>query len=146
MAAKPIIVGIDGSEDSVRALKWAAQYARLVDAPLVGLVAWDLEPVYGYMAMTNWETAESVEREAREVLADALRRALGHDAQIEERSVRGHPAKMLVEASEDAQLVVVGSRGRGGFTGMLLGSVSQHVVTHARCPVIVMPHEDQRKK
>ncbi|NYF98498.1 universal stress protein [Janibacter cremeus] len=146
MASKPIIVGIDGSADSVRALKWAAEHARLVDAPLVGLVAWDLEPVYGYMAMTNWETSESVEREARTMMADAIGDALGKDAQIEERSVRGHAAKVLVEASEDAQLVVVGSRGRGGFMGMLLGSVSQHVVTHARCPVMVMPHEDQPKK
>lgn len=146
MAAQPIIVGIDGSEDSVRALKWAAEYARLVDAPLVGLVAWDLEPVYGYMAMTNWETAESVEGEAREMLAETIRTTLGEDAQIEHRSVRGHAAQVLVEASHDAQLVVVGSRGHGGFTGMLLGSVSQHVVTHARCAVTVMPHEDQHKK
>ncbi len=143
MAVEPIIVGIDGSADSVRALKWAAEYARQVDAPLVGLVAWELEPVYGYMAMTSWETAESVEGEAREMLADTVGHTLGKDAQVEQRSVRGHPAKMLVEASKDAQLVVVGSRGRGGFTGMLLGSVSQHVVTHARCPVTVLPHEDQ---
>ena len=146
MAVEPIIVGIDGSADSVRALKWAAEYARLVDAPLVGLVAWQLEPVYGYMAMTNWETAESVEGEAREMLADVIRNTLGEDAQIEQRSVRGHAAQVLVEASHEAQLVVVGSRGHGGFAGMLLGSVSQHVVTHARCPVIVMPHEDQHKK
>lgn len=146
MATQSIIVGIDGSADSVRALKWAEEYARLVDAPLVALVAWQLEPVYGYMAMTNWETDESVEGDARRMLADTIRDALGEDAQVEKRSVRGHAAKVLAEASEGAQLVVVGSRGHGGFAGMLLGSVSQHVVTHARCPVIVMPHEDQRRK
>lgn len=146
MGVKPVIVGIDGSADSVRALAWGEEYATLIDAPLVSLVAWQLEPVYGYMAMTSWETDESVERAAQQMLTSTVREALGEDAQVEERSVRGHAAKVLAEASADAQLIVVGSRGHGGFTGMLLGSVSQHVVTHARCPVIVMPHEDQRKK
>lgn len=142
MTATPITVGVDGSADSVRALRWGADYAQLVDAPMVALLAWDLEIVYGRVVLAEGESKESVEGEARNVLADAVREALGDDARVEQRTVRGHPAQVVAEATERAQLVVVGSRGRGGFAGLLLGSVSQHVVTHAACPVVVMPHED----
>ncbi|WP_185991135.1 universal stress protein [Janibacter cremeus] len=142
MTDKPITVGVDGSADSVRALRWAADYAQLVGAPVVALTAWDLETVYGRVVLEEWESKESVEGEARNALADAVREALGDDARVEQRTVRGHPAQVVAEATERAQLVVVGSRGRGGFASLMLGSVSQHVVTHAACPVVVMPHED----
>ncbi|WP_338750237.1 universal stress protein [Janibacter alittae] len=142
MMDEPIAVGVDGSADSIRALRWAADYAQLVDAPVVALLAWDLETVYGRVVLAEGESKETVEGEARDVLADAVREALGEDARVEQRTVRGHPAQVVAEASERARLVVVGSRGRGGFTSLLLGSVSQHVVTHAACPVLVMPHED----
>lgn len=144
MTDKPITVGVDGSADSVRALRWAADYAQLVDAPVVALLAWDLEAVYGRVVLAEGESEESVEGKARKVLADAVREALGEDARAELRTVRGHPAQVVAEATERSQLVVVGSRGRGrgGFSSLLLGSVSRHVVTHADCPVVVMPHED----
>ncbi|NYF98310.1 nucleotide-binding universal stress UspA family protein [Janibacter cremeus] len=109
---------------------------------MVALTAWDLETVYGRVVLEEWESKESVEGEARNALADAVREALGDDARVEQRTVRGHPAQVVAEATERAQLVVVGSRGRGGFASLMLGSVSQHVVTHAACPVVVMPHED----
>lgn len=141
MTERPITVGVDGSADSVRALRWAADYAQLVDAPLVALLAWDLETVYGRVVLAAGETKESVEGRARNVLADLVREALGEAARVEQRVMRGHPAQVIAEATARSQLVVVGSRGRGGFAGLMLGSVSRHVVTHAACPVVVMPHE-----
>ena len=93
-------------------------------------------------ARTGWprgRTPIELENRAQQVLADTVRDALGAEAPVEQFVVQGHPAQALVDRSDQARLIVVGSRGRGGFTGLLLGSVSQHVVSHARCPVVVMP-------
>lgn len=140
MDTRPVVVGVDGGPDSLRALKWAAEYAAALDAPLIALTAYQLPAVYGPYAMAGWEGSSELERSAREMLADAVRNALGDDASYKPAVLQGHAAEALIAASGDARLVVVGSRGRGGFTGMLLGSVSQHVVAHAHCPVVVLPH------
>ncbi|WP_435200880.1 universal stress protein [Janibacter sp. GS2] len=139
MDVKPVIVGVDGSPDSVRALQWAAEHARLIEAPLHGVISWEVATIYGDTFFGKQDFT-AVEEKNREVLEGAVRKALGEGAQVEARIERGNASEVLVRASRDAQLVVVGSRGHGGFTGMLLGSVSQHLVTHARCPVLVMPH------
>lgn len=140
MTTKPIIVGIDGADDSVRALRWAADHARAVGAPLHVLAAFEIPAQYGPYGMAGWENPADLEKRARAVLSDTVRSTLGEDATVVEHVVQGHPAHALVEKSDDALLLVMGSRGRGGFAGLLLGSVSQHVVAHARCPVVVMPH------
>ena len=76
---------------------------------------------------------------ATSTLEDAVRTVDPSDGNgVSQRVVRGHPAQVLLDAAEDAALLVVGSRGRGGFTGMLLGSVSQHVIARAACPVVVV--------
>lgn len=146
MNAKPVVVGVDGSPDSLRALRWGADYAGHIDAPLHALTVYELPMIYGPSAMAGFQDSETLEKDARAMLTDAIRSALGPEAQVTERVERGHPAQNLVRASRDAELVVVGSRGRGGFAGMLLGSVSQQCVTQARCPVIVMPHEVGEEK
>lgn len=140
MDIKPVIVGVDGAQDSVRALQWAAAYARAFDAPLHILTAFDIPTVYGPYAMAGWENSDSLKEAARDMLAETVRTTLTENAEAEQSVLQGHPAEVLVNASQGAQLVVVGSRGRGGIAGMLLGSVSQHVVAHAHCPVVVMPH------
>lgn len=140
MNSKPVIVGVDGAEDSVRALRWAADHARSLGAPLHVLSAFDIPAQFGPYGMAGWENPTDLEKYARTMLRETVRSTLGEDAQVVEVVVQGHPAKALVEMSQDARLIVVGSRGRGGFAGLLLGSVSQHVVAHARCPVVVMPH------
>ena len=140
MDAKPIVVGVDGSADSVRALRWATDYAQATGAPVRALMSWNVSTIYGDTFFGNWDQS-GVEAKHRELLETAVREALGEGAQVETAVEHGHASEVLVKASHDAQLVVVGSRGRGGFGGMLLGSVSQHLVTHARCPVLVMPHE-----
>lgn len=138
---QPVVVGVDGSPDSVRALQWAAEYARRYEAPLHALAVFDVPNVYGPYAMAALPDAKAIEERARTVLAEAVRDAVGEDVAVTQRVERGHPARALVAASEGAGLVVVGSRGHGGFVGLMLGSVSQYCVTHARCPVIVLPHE-----
>ena len=143
MDAKPVVVGVDGGPDSLRALKWAADHARALDAPLIALTAFQVPMIAGPYAMAGWEDPKTLEKAATDMLDVAVRDTLGEDARVEKRVLRGHPAEAIVAASRDAQLVVVGSRGRGGFAGLLLGSVSQHVVPHSRCPVVVLPHGDE---
>ena len=141
MDTKPVIVGVDGSPNSLRALRWAAEYAQRVESPLEVVATWQAPVVYGDMYVSAQDYA-GLEEQARAGLAESVREALGEDAQITEIVEQGHPSHVLVQASKDAQLLVVGSRGLGSFKGTLLGTVSQHCITHARCPVMVVPHED----
>lgn len=123
----PIVVGVDGSPSSKAALAWAARMAKLTDTPLLVVTAWHSRNSYGWPGPTA-------------MLEEALVEVMGSDPGIElTTAVReGHPAPVLTEQSKNASLIVVGSRGRGEFTGMLLGSVSEFLVTHAHCPVVVM--------
>ncbi len=138
-----IVVGIDGSQGARRALEWAVAEAKLRDAHLVVVHAW-LEPAA--VAVGSVVTAGGVEPEifedaAERTVADVLDAidTTGLPQGIESHVVSGAPARALLDMAEDADLVVVGSRGRGGFTGLLLGSVSQQVAHHATCPVVIIP-------
>lgn len=132
------MVGVDGSEHGAKALRWAADEARVRQTFLVALHAWrfpyagaDLLPA---RSMERAEAdAHAVVREALKDEADALDGVL-----VEEEVVYGDPGAALVEASKRAELVVVGSRGHGGFAGVLLGSVGQHVVHRAECAVVIV--------
>jgi nucleotide-binding universal stress UspA family protein len=133
-----VVVGIDGSGRSRQALAWAARWAKLTGEPLVALVAWHYPIAWGW-AVPSPEDFDA-ETAARQMLESVVAQVLGPDPGIEVTTVvvSGHPATVLVERSEQASLVVVGCRGHGEFAGMLLGSVSEFVVTHARCPVVVV--------
>ncbi|NYF98497.1 universal stress protein [Janibacter cremeus] len=144
MDVKPVIVGVDGSKDSGRALKWAADYAQHVGAPLQAVITWDVSTLYGDTFSGTWDST-AVEQKHREVADKIVGEALGDGAQVDVRVEKGNASEVLVRDSDEAQLIVVGSRGFGGFKGMLLGSVSQHLVTHARCPVTVLQHEKVKK-
>lgn len=138
-----IVVGIDGSEGSLVALRWAAEEARAHGAVLEVLTTWEVTPASTIPAFGVSEPAEEVLAELGRGLHQTLRdEGLGGDDGPEVRASvhQGHAARILLEAAEHADLVVVGSRGRGGFAGLVLGSVSQHVVSHAPCPVVVVPH------
>jgi nucleotide-binding universal stress UspA family protein len=138
-----IVVGVDGSEHSNRVLEWAAREAALRQAPLTVLTvhqvvgsAWTGNPV-----VTAGDRPEEVK--ARQAAEEAVNEVIGKlgDAKppsVTVRAVSGFPARELVDASQDADLVVVGSRGGGGFRGLLTGSVSTQVVNHADCPVVVI--------
>ena len=137
-----VVVGVDGSEGSRLALQAAAEQAREHDATLTVVSAWTELPLAGgpgYGAY-RWNGETDLGAIAKQQQADALAAVLGPEPtlRVDQKVVEGHPAQQLLAAAEGADLVVVGSRGHGGFVGMLLGSVSQHVAAHAPCPVLVV--------
>ncbi|WP_073951411.1 universal stress protein [Streptomyces kebangsaanensis] len=136
-SAARIVVGVDGSEPSKAALRWAARQAALTGGVVEAVTSWQYPQWYGASPMVaDFDFADN----ARSILTQAIDEALGPDrpAGIRPRVVCGHPAGVLLDAARGAELLVVGSRGLGGFAGALLGSVSQHLVQHAACPVVVI--------
>ena len=134
---RTIVVGVDGSEASVEALKHAQGLAVGLGAHVVALACWDYPPVYdGYVAMG----INDFDVRAGEILQESVAKAFGPEtpANIETRLVQGRPRHTLIDASRTADMLVVGRRGHGGFGGLLLGSVSSACVAHAHCPVLVV--------
>jgi nucleotide-binding universal stress UspA family protein len=133
----PIVVGFDGSESSIGAFNWAARQAEMTKSPLVAVTSWHWPMSFGYPMPVPPDYDPS--QEAAKILeqAAAKERTEHPGVDIKTTVVEGNPSMALIEVSKDAQLLVVGSRGHREFTGMLLGSVSQHCVTEAHCPVLV---------
>jgi nucleotide-binding universal stress UspA family protein len=131
-------VGVDGSRSSVAALEWALRQAELTGSTLEVITSWEWPTNYGwaYPFPPEYDPKVDAEKMLSDVLAPHL---VDHaDVPVQMTVVEGHPAPVLVEASAGADLLVVGSRGHGEFAGMLLGSVSEHCATNARCPVLVL--------
>ncbi|MCW2811740.1 MAG: UspA domain protein, partial [Friedmanniella sp.] len=137
-----IVVGVDGSPASVDALRWAGRQAGLTGSSLEAVASWQYPVQYGndfYGQTVDWAGL------AEDWLAKAVTEADLDPGVACTRIVRqGHPAEVLLAAAEDADLLVMGSRGHGGFAGLLLGSVSAHVSAHATCPVLVVRHREPR--
>ncbi len=133
-----IIIGMDGSQSSREALHWAVEQAKVTGATLEAVMAWESPIPWG--RTPTLPPGQDPEDETRKLLAEAVESVLGpHSAHdVHEVVVEGHAAPTLIAASEHADLLVVGSRGHGAFAGMLLGSVSQHCATNARCPVVIV--------
>jgi nucleotide-binding universal stress UspA family protein len=131
------VVGVDGSRDSAAAVDYAFDEAALRGAALRALYVWH-PPLLGSL------DEHAAEQECRRVLSETVagRGAAHPDVELHHEVVHGHPVQALTEASEHSLGLIVGTRGHGGFTGMLLGSVSQGVLHHARCPVIAVPRPD----
>jgi nucleotide-binding universal stress UspA family protein len=145
MTASPgvprIVVGVDGSGPSLKALRWAAHFASIFGAQLDVVTTWEYPPSYGWAAIApEWDPAQDM----RNVLEDAAREVFddrppdGMQLIVRE----GGAAKVLLDVCQGAIMLVVGSRGHGGFAGLLLGSVSANVAEHASCPVFIV-HGDQ---
>jgi nucleotide-binding universal stress UspA family protein len=135
-----IVVGVDGSYCSEEALRWALGQAQLTGQPVEAVISWSIPVTYGGMGGSGAVAALDWEGDATSTLKDTVAKAVdspGAD-RVSQRVVAGHPAQVLLDAVADADLLVVGSRGLGGFKGMLLGSVSQEVVSRAPCPVVVI--------
>jgi nucleotide-binding universal stress UspA family protein len=132
-----IVAGIDGSVSSLQALEWAARQAELTGATLEVVIAWEWPNTFGWAPALpeEFNPANEAGKVLHEAVTDIQRDR--PDITITERVVEGHPAPCLIEASKGAILLVVGSRGHGEFSGMLLGSVSEHCATGAHCPVLV---------
>jgi len=166
-----VVVGVDGSEGSLGAVKWAVEEARARGCPVHAVIGWSYHPTWSYSTVGNmypapsavlpssWdpimsdppppehETEVDAEAAVRNAADATVTRVLEEDEEagrtpvkVTTEAVEGHPAQVLLHAVTPADVLVVGSRGHGGVTGALLGSVTQHVVNHARCPVVVIPH------
>jgi nucleotide-binding universal stress UspA family protein len=138
-----IVVGVDGSDSSRAALQWAHEEAAHHGASLTVVTAWHLptlpmSPPFGTLPAEGYESQPK--RNALAVLERLVAGLEATEPAVDVRSsiVEGNPAKVLIDRSSECDLLVVGSRGLEGFSGMLLGSVSQHVVAHAHCPVVVV--------
>jgi nucleotide-binding universal stress UspA family protein len=144
----PVVVGVDGSALSANAVEFALEQAARRGTSLVAVHAWWLEFVDGVVVTTpgtpEWEkAAERMRLDVAETLAG--RRERYPDVDVSIRLMHARPAEALVEASEQACLVVVGARGCGGFAGLLLGSVSREVVMQAAAPVAVVRPDEERR-
>jgi nucleotide-binding universal stress UspA family protein len=131
-----IVVGIDGSKASLTALDWAARQAELTESSLEIVTAWEYPTSFGWSVIPdNYDPAGDLMKVLEPLLVNL--RAAHPNVLVTTKIVEGHPAPVLIKASHGASLLVVGSRGHGEFIGMLIGSVSEHCVAHAACPVVV---------
>lgn len=134
-----IVVGIDGSPSSVAALDWALDQAERTGATVEAITAWEYPAFYswegGAISPREFEGAASV---TVENVVDAALEERGTSVSVRTQVIQGHSAQTLLEASQGAELLVVGSRGHGGFVGALLGSVSQKCAHHSPCPVVIV--------
>jgi nucleotide-binding universal stress UspA family protein len=139
-----IVVGVDGSPASDAALRYAVEEAEVHGCRLVAVHAWSTTALVAgaFAPMPPFDLGE-MEGAAKEVLANACAPVLGEEGErrleVEICPMCGHPPEMLVRRAARARELVVGSRRRGGFTGLFLGSVSQQCVHHAPCPVVIVP-------
>jgi nucleotide-binding universal stress UspA family protein len=138
-----IVVGFDGSAHSERSIEWAMKEAVLRHAPVtvlavhpVAISAWTRAPITYPADADEVDKARTAAQESVDKLASQLG---GERSAVTVRALSGVPAEELIKAGEDADLLVVGSRGSGGFGRLLLGSVSSQVTHHALCPVVVVP-------
>jgi nucleotide-binding universal stress UspA family protein len=138
-----IVAGIDGSDSSKEALRWAVDEARLRRADVIAVHAWQVPPPVPSlggapgleMVDITPQLKESAEKLAQAVVAEVVGDAA--DVNVQPVAVEGPAANVLIDAAEGADVLVVGSRGHGGFVSLLLGSVSQQVAAHAPCPVLI---------
>jgi nucleotide-binding universal stress UspA family protein len=138
-----IVVGVDGSEGGAAALEFAASEAALRKARLRIVSAWEVPTAAyggGFAPPIDAATWDAFRVRAEQVADDAsaVVKKLQPEVEVEALAAAGQPAVVLLEQSADAELIVVGRRGHGGFTRLLLGSVSEQVVHHATCPVVVV--------
>lgn len=133
-ASGKVIVGVDGSPASIAALRYAATIAQALGHRLEALGAW-----LPRVALEDYTPDWNPERDAQIMLDTAVRDAFDHHppAGLELSVHQGSPVKVLLEASKNAELLVLGTRGRGGFVGMVMGSVSTSLAAHAACPVLI---------
>lgn len=137
-----IVVGVDGSPHAERALRWALEEAKLRGTDVLALYVWSMPappPELGFYSETLQDPVayrDGAERLLEGIIAAATEDAAG--VRLEHRAVQGSPADELVHASKGAELLVVGSRGHGAVSSLLLGSVSHQCVHSAACPVVVV--------
>jgi nucleotide-binding universal stress UspA family protein len=140
-----IVVGVDGSGHSQRALEWAIKEAAIRHAPLTVVTVHQLVAGYSGRGVAYPNDAELAEkaRQAAQLETDKLLADMGGDqpASVTVVSRSGFPVEELLNAASDADMIVLGSRGAGGFAQLLMGSISAQITHHAQCPVVIIPAE-----
>jgi nucleotide-binding universal stress UspA family protein len=134
-----IVAGVDGSESSLAALRWAVRQAELTGAPLEIVSAWEWPVSYSGWEIPlppDYDPADEARRQLDKAVSAVL--TPGDAIEVRRSVVEGHAAPVLEALSKTADLVVVGSHGHSEFAGRLLGSVSEHCITHCDCPVVVV--------
>ena len=131
------VAGVDGSAPSRLALEWAVTEARLRNGQVPAVTEWEFPPATVGMEGLVWDP-DVFPQAARQLQHEALKRVDSEGVTVTGDVVQGNAAAVLLRAAENADLLVVGSRGLGGFTGLLLGSVSTQVLHHSRCPALVV--------
>jgi nucleotide-binding universal stress UspA family protein len=145
-----VVVGVDGSAGSLAALRWALAQARRTVARVEAVCAWQDPSTFGLALgaapamMDAGQVSAAAEKALAEAVAEAIGPAADGDVTVVTRVIEGHPAQVLTQAADGAQLLVVGRRGHTALiemalAGMALGSVSRYCVQHAPCPVVVVP-------
>lgn len=132
----PVVVGVDGSDSSLDALRYGARIASALGAPLRAVTAWDYPPAVDVYTNPDWKPGA----EAGATLETSIKMVFAIDPPVDMTAViiAGPPAASLIDESRNAEMLVLGSRGRGGFASLVLGSVSSTCVAHAHCPVLVV--------
>ncbi|MDP9491422.1 MAG: universal stress protein [Actinomycetota bacterium] len=146
-SAGRIVVGVDGSDEARRALAWALDEGRLRKWSVAAVHSYMIPPLLlspeplpvGPPTVPDPGLIEQLEERAEKLVADELDQAETSGVAVEGRVGSGTAADVLLQAARDADLLVVGTRGKGGFTGLLLGSVSGQVAHHSPCPVVIVP-------
>ena len=135
--SQTVVAGIDGSDESQRALRWAAEYVQKVGGLVHAVSVWHQPVQFGYRLPTSDSELEQRARQQLDKVTEAVS-AEFPSVDIRERLIRGHVVDELVGLSPQADMMVLGNKGHGAFTGMMVGSVALKLVHHARCPVLVV--------
>jgi nucleotide-binding universal stress UspA family protein len=135
-----IVVGVDGSPSSRAAIRWAVRYAGLTGGTVDAVMAWHVPSTLGSYPWVSMDETDDLHENALQALHEVLEAEVeaGDRHLVRAEVLNGHPAEVLLHAAADADLLVVGSRGHGRFADAMLGSVGQHCVHHAQCPVLIM--------
>ena len=138
-----IVVGVDGSESSITALRWALGEARLRGSEVEVIHTWSFTPMVDPMGFGSCLPVEELASAAKSLVEEVMKRVeeFVGKTKVSTKITRGPAAATLLEAAKDAELLVVGRRGHGGFMGLLLGSVAEQVAHHAPCPVVIVADE-----
>jgi len=134
-----IVVGVDGSPSSQAAFRWAVRQARLAGGEVLAVTAWHVPVAYGSpMPVQPLADAREVARRVLQAATDEIQQEPGEPVHITGTVAEGNAARVLLDLSQDADLLVVGNRGHGGFAEALLGSTGQHLVEYGTCPVVIV--------
>lgn len=145
-APEVIVVGVDGSRHAAAALRAAIRQAELTDSLVHVVLAWEWPSIFSVPEPPPGQEGLTFEEQAERRLDAAVEEVVGPEPQprIRKRVVQGSPTQVLLDAAQDASLLVVGSRGYGGFKGIMLGSVSQHLAQYAPCSVLIVRSDEKR--